>query len=422
MNRLSSAMTCAGLCLLAGMAIAEPTVEFQSEDALFSCDTMSDDGRFVAGGARGLSPWVPNGTYIWDTQTGAITLLNTAGKNAAGISNDGSALVGDTFVEGTPGDPNSIAEEASMWTTSAPFWQSLGYLPDSLQCPSRSNAYDISADGSTVVGLSWDGCDGRGFIWTQADGMLELEPLANGGNRASVVSSDGSVIAGFAQGNFSRTPAVWDAETRQGTLLGPNGADAQGEVLGISNDGSILVGTVYLEAPGLAYSAVKWVNGEVEMIGNGSLLPGWGGHAQDIADDGTVIGYDFLLGNRRPWIQPQGEGPLLELNDWAVAHGAEIPEDWEMIVPKAISDDGTSIIGFGFTPEGIFPFRLVITPGVTPVCDGDANADLAVDLADLNLVLANFGTTNSDGDVNDDGSVDLADLNLVLANFGTACE
>ncbi|MFG0291744.1 MAG: hypothetical protein ACF8MJ_01170 [Phycisphaerales bacterium JB050] len=54
-------------------------------------------------------------------------------------------------------------------------------------------------------------------------------------------------------------------------------------------------------------------------------------------------------------------------------------------------------------------------------CPGDANGDQAVDLADLNLVLANFGTATSNGDVTGDGNVDLADLNLVLANFGTSC-
>jgi hypothetical protein len=57
-----------------------------------------------------------------------------------------------------------------------------------------------------------------------------------------------------------------------------------------------------------------------------------------------------------------------------------------------------------------------------PGCPGDANGDNQVDLADLNLVLANFGTAGPDGDVNGDGQVDLADLNLVLANFGTTCD
>jgi hypothetical protein len=47
-----------------------------------------------------------------------------------------------------------------------------------------------------------------------------------------------------------------------------------------------------------------------------------------------------------------------------------------------------------------------------------------VNLADLNLVLANFGSSvapNTNGDVTGDGLVNLADLNLVLANFGTDC-
>jgi Ca2+-binding EF-hand superfamily protein len=50
------------------------------------------------------------------------------------------------------------------------------------------------------------------------------------------------------------------------------------------------------------------------------------------------------------------------------------------------------------------------------------NGDGAVDLADLNLVLANFGTNNPAGDANGDGVVDLADLNLVLANFGNTAD
>lgn len=63
--------------------------------------------------------------------------------------------------------------------------------------------------------------------------------------------------------------------------------------------------------------------------------------------------------------------------------------------------------------------------GILDVCEcvlpGDVNGDGSVDLADLNLVLANFGQTTSVGDANGDGVVDLADLNLVLANFGASC-
>ncbi|MFG0293970.1 MAG: hypothetical protein ACF8MJ_12565 [Phycisphaerales bacterium JB050] len=72
------------------------------------------------------------------------------------------------------------------------------------------------------------------------------------------------------------------------------------------------------------------------------------------------------------------------------------------------------------------PYTLTITgPALIEVagseCPGDATGDDAVDLADLNLVLTNFGNTGESGDVTGDGQVDLADLNLVLANFGTGC-
>ena len=56
-----------------------------------------------------------------------------------------------------------------------------------------------------------------------------------------------------------------------------------------------------------------------------------------------------------------------------------------------------------------------------PPCDGDVNGSGSVDLADLNLVLANFGAMTDDGDADGNGTVDLADLNLVLANFGSDC-
>lgn len=55
-------------------------------------------------------------------------------------------------------------------------------------------------------------------------------------------------------------------------------------------------------------------------------------------------------------------------------------------------------------------------------CPADVSGDGSVNLADLNLVLANFGQTTAEGDTNGDGEVDLADLNAVLAAFGTNCD
>ena len=77
-----------------------------------------------------------------------------------------------------------------------------------------------------------------------------------------------------------------------------------------------------------------------------------------------------------------------------------------------INDDG-----FAFQADAFE----IVEAGSEP-CPGDVTGDNQVNLADLNLVLANFGQKTSEGDANGDGIVNLADLNLVLAAFGLVCE
>ncbi len=378
-----------------------------------SANDMSPDGRYVVGAYDDNGDPLPDGNYLWDTVLNTFTILPADGIDAVGVSDDGTVVVGDVL------DPNyNFAETAGRWTALTG-WQSLGALPNAGMCPSVSNSYEVSADGSVVVGLSWDGCSGRGFIWTQANGMQELESLANGSNRASVVSSDGATIAGFAQGTFNRTPASWDGPTLDGELISPpyNG-DAEGEVHGLSDDGSVLLGTQYLGAGDFAYDAVKWVNGGApQPIGAGSLLTGWAGHAMDISSDGTIVGFDFLQGNRRAWIQPEGAGNLQLLHFWANQRGAGIPANVNLEVCQAISADGRFIIGHGATTGA---WRIVIT---RTGCPGDANGDGVVDFDDLNIVLGNYNMTGQGlpGDFDNDNDVDFADLNTVLGAYNQPC-
>ncbi|MBH04897.1 MAG: hypothetical protein CMJ20_01110 [Phycisphaeraceae bacterium] len=65
---------------------------------------------------------------------------------------------------------------------------------------------------------------------------------------------------------------------------------------------------------------------------------------------------------------------------------------------------------------------LVIELGSSMI-PGDANGDGIIDVADLGVVGANFGSTNAlpgDGDFNGDGQVDVADLGIVGANWTAA--
>jgi len=82
-------------------------------------------------------------------------------------------------------------------------------------------------------------------------------------------------------------------------------------------------------------------------------------------------------------------------------------------------DAGQPMIGSGFELTGGF------WPGVAPPCIGDFDGNAQVDLGDLAILLANFGTTSGagpeDGDTDGDGDVDLADLAVLLSSFGTVC-
>ena len=253
--------------LLLGTAIATGQ-SYTAVPGSWGVNDITPDGQVVCGVG-------PSGGFYWRWQV-EPTPTFIGGNDAVALSDDGSVIVG--CINGAAG------EEAAMWTQ-AGGWVSLGFLPNALSCPSRSNAYDVSGDGTTVVGLSWDGCSGRGFIWTQATGMLELQNLGNGSNRASAISADGTRIGGFAQGSFSRTPALW-MPNQSGQLYNINDL---GEVHGLSDDGSIVVGI---------YNGEGFYDVGQGPVGLGTLNGGnWLSHATDVTEDGgRIVGFDILGG------------------------------------------------------------------------------------------------------------------------------
>lgn len=108
----------------------------------------------------------------------------------------------------------------------------------------------------------------------------------------------------------------------------------------------------------------------------------------------TIIGF-----------QPASTSPLIDSADPIV-----FPASDQLGQPRPAN------IGAGSAVADIGAIELQPLP-----CPADVTGDGQIDLADLNLVLANFGQTTPDGDTNDDGEVNLADLNAILAAFGEAC-
>jgi probable HAF family extracellular repeat protein len=86
----------------------------------------------------------------------------------------------------------SFVATALSWSQSLTW---LGTLPGGDQ----SAAYDVSTDGSVVVGVAANAAgQDRAFRWTAAGGMQDLGTLGGNWSVARGVSADGSVVVGTA--------------------------------------------------------------------------------------------------------------------------------------------------------------------------------------------------------------------------------
>ena len=116
---------------------------------------------------------------------------------AYGVSADGSTVVG---VSGCYA--GWVLHYAFRWTGGS--MQNLGTLGGAL-----SWAHDVSADGSVVVGWANNPRgDTRAFVWTPREGMRDLGTLGGRHSMATGVSSDGRRIVGWAERPDGKVRAV----------------------------------------------------------------------------------------------------------------------------------------------------------------------------------------------------------------------
>ncbi len=156
----------------------------------------------------------------------------------------------------------------------------------------RSNAFDVSADGSVVVGDSLSEPGWEAFRWTDEEGMVGLGDLPGGlfASMATGVSADGSVIVGRGrpEGGLVYEACRWTAE---GGIEGLGFLPKSGPssmAFGVSDDGQVIIGRAELEPFGYEV-AFRWTAAE-GMVSLGFLESGvptrgaWG-----VSADGSVI-------------------------------------------------------------------------------------------------------------------------------------
>lgn len=338
-------------------------------------DAGSDAGS--AGDIRFLLPGrpidlSPDGTLavVEDPNTGEVSFYDVVAGTIAVEANVGDPSF--NFSTGVSSDGHlsavhGVPVQAGVWDGSA--WTDLD-SPFTAGCGEEiGSAWDISADAVVTVGMSWDGCSPAAMRWTRgSDGtitttMLERLGASSGSllpsNRATVVSDDGLVIAGFAQTEMTdRWPAVWMADGT-GILLPGTPVDAPGEILSISADGSVVAGTQNFE--GFTWSEA---DGYVVI---GRLPTSFGAdtaYPNAIALNGALIfgacgGFGFT--EAFVWTEAEGMRPLS-----AILEAADIalPPGYTLRNIIAASADGTVLLGSSATASdtpGSFVLRLPVS-------------------------------------------------------------
>ena len=204
----------------------------------------------------------------------------------------------------------------------------------------HGHAWDMSPSGDTVVGLAWDECVPRAFRWTEDEGFAALGLVGEGNNRASAVSNDGSIVAGFADAGafFARSPTTW-AGDGSGEFIDTD----VGEVRAMNGSGTVMTGEfnygdafVWSEQTGLVNigripAGDPYYASGLGVCAEGELIVGITGVTGPIASDAFV------------WTEARGmellHGRLIDL-------GVELPDNIDHLYSVLdCSEDGTRLVG-----------------------------------------------------------------------------
>jgi probable HAF family extracellular repeat protein len=183
--------------------------------------------------------------FLW---TNAGGMVGVGVSEPRGASDDGSVIVGSGFLGGS-------VVQAVRWTSDGGA-VGLGVLPGA---GVDSAAFGVSADGAVVVGLGRFQGGGfqpnlEAFRWTSDSGMVGLGDLPGGlfESFAFDVSGDGSVVVGYGDADFGREAFLWTTDggmERLWDVLLAQGVDPAADgwatlevASGISADGNTIVG------------------------------------------------------------------------------------------------------------------------------------------------------------------------------------
>jgi len=259
------------------------------------------------------------------------------------VSAEGSVIVGYGF--------STAGLEAWRWTQ-ATGMVGLGDLPGGSHI---SYAQGVSADGSVVVGQGHSGPT-LAFRWTQATGLVSLGELPGGSVQSSAwrTSADGSVVIGVSNSASGSEAFRWTQETGMVGLGDLPGGAFQSSASAITPDGTKIVGTSSSAAGTEAY---LWT-AATGMVPLGDLPGGlFESYAYDVSADGkTIVGTGAHEAG--PPLPPGASvreavlwdprfGGVQEVDVVLQMLGLDI-SGWTLTEAVGVSADGMTIVGTGY--------------------------------------------------------------------------
>lgn len=290
----------------------------------------------------------------------------------------------------------------------------LGTLDPANNATRESFAVDVT-DGGTVVGYSDAAGDVQhAFRWTQAAGMVDLGTGGGGDSptsRALGVSADGSVIVGdshFEDGFFAVTKAArWTAAGIQS--LGQVQPFGSSTASAVTADGSVIVGQAAISVTigGANVSrghAMRWTEaGGMQDLG---VLPGdQASAATGVSDDGSIV---VGISAPRPLSNLASPGGRFDFGAdtrafyWTAATGMQ---DLTQLLQAGGANAGVTMVAAnGISADGVWIGGAAVTPSTEGNATHPAFASLTASLPNSDFL--------------DDGEINAADLAKWRTGFG----
>jgi uncharacterized membrane protein len=318
---------------------------------------ISKNGEFVCGMNY------PAPAYVWSQSTGRIELSAGEYSEAYDVSNNGK-VAGRFYDPTLPAPGGNPTLRAGYWENGS--WNRLQGLDSLVPLDEMSftHAYGISADGTTIVGMQWHpNWSVEAVRWV--NGNVEgLGQTFGENSRANVVSSDGSIVAGWNSGPNvipDRMAYSWDPTPH--FLGGFDQTYLLGECGGISSDGSIIVGNSIWPFIWTATTGMQHVVADSSDYDQGYSL--------GVSDDGTIVGWVDPIGggfNYQAFIKKPNWPDIVYLSNYIIdSLGITGYSDYYFAFGQAISADGNIIGMTAYTPLGEARALLLVVNEPVPV-------------------------------------------------------